>query len=200
MKHTLYTGIFGILLGTAACTPSTSIEPPDQTTPDQDQIQAAANALLPRLRAHHHADTLAKGHITAIPHGHKGLLWQATHGNPLLVRARALESLRHFPDETSRQLLLQTFAQQRAPNSLRAGALRGMQGHLNHQQIQDVIKNAARSPDARLHTVALKLMALVPSLHPELEIMMEDPNIPQAHQDKAKQHLQNTSKRFQTTP
>lgn len=180
MKTLFYAAPLLLTLGLAACdSPQAQVLPdkPAQTqgqaleAPSQAQLQAAADKLQPLLAARHAEDLPARGDILKVEHGPQGLLWQARHGNPLLVRARALALLRHFPDKDSRELLLQTALSSGAPALLRSHAMMGLAGHSEggDPEVAQALLQGAQDGERRVRLAARQTLEGSTSLRHLLE-------------------------------
>jgi hypothetical protein len=175
-----------LLVGACSPSPSPASRAPAAPSEDSPQAEEAARALLPLLKARHPEDLPSREQILGVSGGREGLLWQAQHGNPLVVRARALSLLRHFPDPEARAVLLGALQQRRAPGELRAGAMRGLSGHLAplSEEVRAALLAGARDPDLRVRDAALAALASDPALRPDLEALSNDPALsPEARQD-----------------
>lgn len=149
------------LLVFASC--QTPQEPPPEPHHPQEQSLGAPNddsqaRILARLRARHPEDSVTPEDVAKIPRARESLLHYATQGNPLNVRARALEALAYVPDEEALQVLLDALHKPKYPASLRLAALRGLQGHLPNERAQQALSDLAQSGDPELAPRALELL------------------------------------------
>lgn len=145
-----------------SCQTTQEPPPPEPNQPQEQSLAApdddAQARLLALLRARHPEDSVTPEDVAKIPRARENLLHYATQGNPLNVRARALEALAYVPDEESLQVLLDALHKPKYPASLRLAALRGLQGHLPNERAQRTLSDVAQSGDPELAPRALELL------------------------------------------
>ncbi len=153
----------------AAEPPTTSEAAAEGDTP------ASAKSLLPLVRARHNEDLPDAETLARHPDADEGLRWLATNGSPLSVRARALNLLRHYPDDDTRTLLDQAAKSGRRA-SLRAAALRGLAGFAGtpDEALQTLYSDSLRDDDPRVVEAAASVMASEAALRPALERATSD--------------------------
>ncbi len=119
----------------AACDSERSSTPP-QPSPAVEQNQrvqptseAETRAALRSLYgARHTADLPTRETIQAHVGGEDAVRWLATHDDTMMVRARALASLRMFPNADSEEVVRSVLTAPTSHRALRSAALRALQG------------------------------------------------------------------------
>ncbi len=162
---------------------------PSSQTPEKPE---GADAIAQWLRAYHPEDLPTAEELRKIKGSEQGLMWHAKHGNPLFVRQRALMLLRHIPSPDARALLMTSAQNANAPGGLRAGAIRGLEGHLDPLQndARDLLQDAARDEDLRISYAAIKVMSSTPKLRADLEDAAQDKEVAEKTRLEAQKLLQ----------
>ncbi len=188
-----------LLWGTVACsadiepapgsanpsTTSQALERPAQTSKTKSSSARqfpkpkGADTIAPWLRARHPEDLPTGEDLRKIQGATEGLMWHARGGNPVFVRQRALMLLRHVPTAQARALLLESAHNLKLPHGLRAGAIRGLEGHLDPLQddVRDLLQDTARHSDPRISYAAIKVMGSAPTLRKDLEDIAQDEEV-----------------------
>jgi hypothetical protein len=140
----------------AAPLPARSSPPPSAAAGPTSERPPGTDALEELLRAFHPEDLPSKDALAHHPGAHDSLVWLASNGEPLSMRARALTLLAHHPSPTSSDLLVDVASNPGSHPSLRAAALLGLGGHdlAGDASLRALVEAGLTDPDPRVRHAA----------------------------------------------
>lgn len=113
------------------------------------------------LLARHAGDLPDAAALARHPSPEASLVWLAEHGDPLIVRVRALASMRWFAGDAVRAEVLATLRDDTLHPTLRAAAATGSAGLTLDDELSAALQHANETGDPRIaHAVAERLAAI----------------------------------------
>lgn len=180
-----------------ACAPTTAQQPtagPEAAHGGQGQVvespqgkPASADVLRGRLKARHVEDLPTAQELKKHRDAQAALIWIAGNDDAMVVRVRALSLLRHFPTDEAFEALAQRAGAQKIHPTLRAAAMRGLEGQTARPQAQALLKDALRHKDRRVAMAAAKALATDPGCASLLAEAAADPLVHEAVRKKLQQ-------------
>ena len=165
-----------LALGTVAC--ARPDEPPPTVEAREAGPPGSADTLRPLLMARHAKDLPSPRSSARHDDAAAGLRWLAEHDDLVVVRARALLLLRHFPDADTEVLLLRQLDDADSHQQLRAAAVRALSGFDLDARADLRAKAAAavKSPDLPVAVSAARVLRDVDA--DDLTALRADPGLP----------------------
>ncbi|HZO13824.1 MAG TPA: hypothetical protein VFB62_11220 [Polyangiaceae bacterium] len=161
---TRWTRFFIAAVLPAACAQAVPPEPTEQSEPttanetkesSSDRYAGApksARSIAQLLMARHKQDLPGKETLAHYDDAEASLAWLADHGGRMVLRVRALASLRFYTGDTTRQVLLHVLTSPDSHAALRAAAITGSGGlDLDRDaELRAAVEQAARQDDPRI--------------------------------------------------
>lgn len=141
------------LLALSACAPQPSVPTESAARQQDDGVPESVRAIRGLLMAFHAEDLPDAETLHAHDDAEASLIYLSQHAELLLVRARALSSLRFFPTQVSARHLLEVL---RAPSThpkLIAAALHGCERR-HDEELMSIARDLRAHPDPRIRRAA----------------------------------------------
>lgn len=154
------------------------------TPPNAEASPADPSESSPRTRsqvralllARHDADLPTREVLARIDEAAPALRWLSRHDPLVIVRARALLSLRHVPDPASEALLVEVAQDSEAPGKLRAAAVNALASWdlQTRKDLREVVIHRLTSDEVVVAVAAARALRDVPAARDELRRVLDD--------------------------
>ncbi|MFK7986214.1 MAG: hypothetical protein AB8I08_09290 [Sandaracinaceae bacterium] len=165
MKRVVLSRVLASLfaLALSACA-SQSAPPVGASLEEPADIPASVSAIESLLSARHADDLPTETTLSGHDQPAAALRHIATHHRRMVVRGRALASLRHYRDDETRTLLIGTLSDASAHPTLRAAAARGTASLSLDADLRAALEAAGRTDDPRIAGAVQARLGTVPSI------------------------------------
>jgi hypothetical protein len=159
--------VLSIVLGAVACSPASREEPPTEATAD---APPSAEAIASLLGARHVEDLPDEATLARHEDPAAALRWIASHDGRMVIRARALSSLRFYDDDATRAHLLEVLRSDDAHPVLEAAAAEGTARLTLDDELRQALASARAGGDPRVER------AVDARLAPPEPVLEEEPD------------------------
>jgi hypothetical protein len=137
-------------------------------TTEAPPMPAAASTVRELLMARHNDDVPDRATLDAHAGALEALVWLASHGDPLVVRARALRVLGQYAEDDARAVQVAVASDSNAHPSLVAAAILGLgdRGFGSDADSRRVVESRSSDADPRIAEAAATALAAPPSMSP----------------------------------
>jgi len=147
---------------------------------------ASAAEISKRLAVRHIEDLPDAEGLAKYANAEAALVFIADNDDKMVVRVRALTLLRHYPSPRTLSFLSERAVGADLHPTVKAGAMRGLEGHNDVSTVVALLTKGMRDKDVRVAIAAARSLAADPQHAAALKAAGEDPEVSEQLREKIK--------------